>query len=93
MPKPAIKIPSPFTVQPLDLTTFEGIEEARTSLTRILREVQHALLAIEVINASHQMVSGLLTTEEFLRWIKEQAEGLPEFQSGDLDYITGLRRP
>ena len=56
-----------------------------------LREVQHALVAVEILQTTQQLLSGMVTTQEALDAMTVKLMGLPRLQVGDIDLITGLR--
>lgn len=55
-----------------------------------LRELQHARAGLEGIEVAAQVLSGMLTTEEFLNKVVDLRMKLTPLQVGDMDYMTGL---
>jgi chromosome condensin MukBEF complex kleisin-like MukF subunit len=55
-----------------------------------LRELQHARAGIEGIEVAAQMLSGVVTTEEFLDKCVDLRVNLTPLTVGDMDYMTGL---
>lgn len=75
-----------------DLATLAGQSEAHKDLQRLLREVQHAIVGLEVITIAHQAREGLLTTEEMISSIALKTRTPPQpLQVGDMDFLTGFK--
>lgn len=76
---------------PFDISTAEERNKSAKNAAQQIRELQHALAGIEMIDTAMQLHMGLLMTQEALDKVADLLAKLPPLQPGDLDMLCGLR--